>query len=234
MISSWKIFHKEETASTNIDARSGGNGDVFTASFQSLGRGRLDHKWYSPAEKNLLLSAVVGVKNLQLEQVSTLPIVAGMAVLSAISKHFARSRKVQLKWPNDVMLDGKKVAGVLCERRNDNVIVGIGINVKSQEFPREIASRATFLGDDIAVEAVRDAVLDNFKELIALWECSGFEAIQALITQDIDFLYSKKIKVIQTDDDDKPFCAVARGINIDGSLRVGCKNIFAGEVHLEY
>lgn len=234
MIDSWRIFHKEETSSTNADARSGGNGDVFTAAHQNTGRGRLDHKWHSPAGKNLLLSAVVGVGNLSPEHVSTLPIVAGMSVLSAISGLVAPSRKVQLKWPNDIMLDGKKVAGILCERHDDNVIVGIGVNVKSQDFPEEISSRAAFLGDDVAIEDARDAVLANFKERLALWESSGFAAIHALITPEIDFLVSRQIRVFRTDADGEPYCGRACGINVDGSLRVGTQNIFAGEVHLEY
>ncbi|MBQ5795602.1 MAG: biotin--[Kiritimatiellae bacterium] len=138
----WKIHHRSETISTNIDALAGVHGDVFTADFQSSGRGRLDHRWLSPSGVNLLMSAVLDVKELEPQQVATLPLAVGFALVKALPREI-RGERVMLKWPNDVLIGLRKVAGILCERHGDNVIVGIGINVKAQEFPPEIASRAT-------------------------------------------------------------------------------------------
>ena len=79
-----RIHHKAETASTNLDARSGHHGDVFTADYQTAGRGRLDHKWESPPKTNLMMSAVLSVEGLAPEKVATLPLVVGLAVIKAV------------------------------------------------------------------------------------------------------------------------------------------------------
>lgn len=84
----WKIHHKRETESTNLDARSGNPWDVFTADYQTAGRGRLDHKWLSPPGANLLMSAVLSVEGLSPEQVSTLPLVVGLAVAKGLTPFF--------------------------------------------------------------------------------------------------------------------------------------------------
>ena len=76
----WNLHHKRETASTNLDAREGRHRDVFTADFQTAGRGRLDHTWSSPPGTNLLMSVVLAVDGLAPERVATLPLVAGLAV----------------------------------------------------------------------------------------------------------------------------------------------------------
>ena len=143
----WRIHHKAETASTNRDARAGAHGDVYIADFQTAGRGRLDHKWLSPPGTNLMMSAVLDVGGLSPEAVSTLPLVVGLAVVRAVRSFLsaADARTVALKWPNDVLVGGRKVAGILCERNGDAVIVGIGINVKQRIFPPEIAARAISL-----------------------------------------------------------------------------------------
>ena len=148
----WQIHHKDETESTNLDARAGRHGDVFTADYQTAGRGRLDHKWLSPPGANLMMSAVLSVEGLSPEQVATLPLVVGLAVAKAVRRLFVngqdvgrKTEDVKLKWPNDVLVGGKKLAGILCERNGDNVIAGIGINVGQTEFPPEIADRATSL-----------------------------------------------------------------------------------------
>ena len=83
-MTNWRIHHKAETASTNLDARTGRHGDVFTADYQTAGRGRLDHKWLSPPGANLMMSVVLSVDGLAPEQVATLPLVVGLAVIKVV------------------------------------------------------------------------------------------------------------------------------------------------------
>ena len=99
----WRIHSKAKTGSTNIDARDGSPGDVFTADFQTAGRGRLDHKWLSPPGTNLMMSIVLPVAGLPPEQVATLPLVVGLAIVRAISR-IAPGATPALKWPNDVLI----------------------------------------------------------------------------------------------------------------------------------
>ena len=226
----WKIHHRSETISTNIDALAGVHGDVFTADFQSSGRGRLDHRWLSPSGVNLLMSAVLDVKELEPQQVATLPLAVGFALVKALPREI-RGERVMLKWPNDVLIGSRKVAGILCERHGDNVIVGIGINVKAQEFPPEIASRATFLGSP-SVEEVRDRVLESLGGCYEKWRAEGFAAFHAGLSE-IDCLRGRVVAVRRTDDDSEPVRGVCGGITASGALDVGGEEVYAGEAHVE-
>ena len=92
----WMIHHKPETASTNLDARAGRHGDVFTADFQTAGRGRLDHKWLSTPGENLMLSAVLDVGDCPPDRVATLPLVVGLAVIEGLSPLLPKGLSPQL------------------------------------------------------------------------------------------------------------------------------------------
>ena len=246
--SKWRVHHKSETESTNLDARAGKHRDVFTAGYQTAGRGRLDHKWLSPEDTNLMMSVVLSVEGLAPDQVATLPLVAGLAVAKAIARLATGSQDlrrktedVKLKWPNDVWVEGKKIAGILCERNGDNVIVGIGVNVGQTEFDKEIADRATSLAIvapalisclPSPVLSVRAAVLCEIDRCYSCWREKGFAAVYSEIAA-IDCLKGREIAVRQTDDDSAPLTGVSNGIMLDGSLDVGGVKVYAGEAHIE-
>ena len=243
----WRIRHRTETASTNLDARVGSHGDVFTADYQTAGRGRLDHKWLSPPGTNLMMSAVLSVEGIEPEQVATFPLIVGLAVAQALRPFVVddqdagrKTGDVKLKWPNDVLVGGKKIAGILCERHGDNVIAGIGVNVGQTEFDTEIADRATSLAlagplaaSRLAPSAlqVRDAVLASLKRVYGLWRARGFAAVYPEIAA-IDALRGRVLSVRQTDDDSTPVQGVSQGIMPDGSLDVGGAKVYAGEAHV--
>ena len=241
--SKWRIHHKDETESTNLDARVGVHGDVFTADYQTAGRGRLDHKWLSPPKANLMMSAVLSVADLSPDQVATLPLVVGLAVCKSLASLFPLPSSLfpLLKWPNDILIDGKKLAGILCERHGDNVIVGIGVNVNQTEFAPEIADRATSLSliaPDLVsrlsspVLSVRVAVLRELDRWYSRWRSDGFAAVYPEIAA-VDYLKGLKISVRQTDTDAVPVTGVCGGIRPDGSLDVGGTSVYAGEAHVE-
>ena len=225
----WRIHHRTETVSTNLDARDGVHGDVFTADFQSSGKGRLNHRWLSPPGANLLMSAVLGVEGLAPEHAATLPLAIGLAVVKSLPAE-VRGEKVSLKWPNDVLIGRRKVAGILCERIGEMVIAGIGLNVKEQEFPPEIADRATFLGGS-SVEEVRDRVLSGIAEVYGRWSAAGFAAIHREILA-VDCLRGRTVAVFKTDDDAVPVEGRCGGITVSGALDVGGEEVFAGEAHI--
>ena len=243
----WRIHHKAETASTNLDAREGVHGDVFTADYQTAGRGRLDHKWLSPKGANLMMSVVLSAEGLELEQVATLPLVVGLGVVRALrnrTRHCSTSTSdfdYFLKWPNDVLVGGKKIAGILCERHGDNVIAGIGVNVGQTEFDTEIADRATSLalvlpalvsGLPSPVLSVRSAILCELDRWYARWRAGGFAAVYPEIAA-VDLLRGRTVSVRQADDDSSPVTGVSNGIMHDGSLDVGGTMVYAGEAHVE-
>ena len=226
----WRIKHVEETESTNLLARSGRPGDVFTADFQTAGRGRLDHRWLAERGQNLMMSVVIDVSGLEAEHAATLPLAVGLAVVEGLR---GMAPGLMLKWPNDVLADGRKLAGILCERHGDNAIVGIGVNVLQREFPGEIADRATslaLLGSDASAAQVRDAVLGSLSQAIADWR-SGFAAIYPRIAS-IDYLSGRRVAVRQLDDAAPSASGVCGGIQPDGSLLVGGASVWAGEAHV--
>jgi BirA family transcriptional regulator, biotin operon repressor / biotin---[acetyl-CoA-carboxylase] ligase len=136
-------LHLRETASTNAKARElalagAPAGTLVTASVQTAGRGRQGRVWSSPAGQALLLSVVLR------ELPELLPLRAGLAVADLAGE------RARVKWPNDVLLDGRKVAGVLVEGRPQEhwAVLGIGVNVAvdPSELPPVVASRAATLG----------------------------------------------------------------------------------------
>ena len=232
----WRIIHKSVTASTNADAHHGKPGDVFTADFQTAGRGRLDHVWKSCAGKNLMMSAVVDVSGLEPERVATFPLVVGLSVCEAVER-MGQSLQALLKWPNDVLVGGRKLAGILCERFGDSVIAGVGVNVGEREFPSDIADRATSLslllpaGAVPAVDEVRDAVLERLAANLPAWRERGLAAhLPRLAARDC--LTGREIAVLRTDGDAEPARGACGGIAEDGSLIVAGERIYAGEAHV--
>lgn len=231
MTTPWRIEHVEETESTNLLARSGRPGDVFTAGFQTAGRGRLDHRWLSARGQNLMMSAVIDVSGLEAEHAATLPLAVGLAVVEALR---GMVPSLKLKWPNDVLADGRKLAGILCERHGDNAIAGIGVNVRQREFPSEIADRATslaLLGSCTSVAEVRDAVLGSLSQVLSAWRF-GFAAIYPRL-RPIDYLAGRQVAVRQLDDAAPSASGICGGIQPDGSLLVGGLSVWDGEAHVE-
>lgn len=230
------IHRKDVTVSTNLDARAGGPGDVFVAEFQTAGRGRLDHSWHAAKGENLTFSAVLACGDSPPAEVATLPLVVGLAVLGALRPFAPESAALALKWPNDVLAGGRKLAGILCERNGDNVIAGVGVNVNETAFPGEIAARATSLavlaGRHVDREAVLAGVLGSIKRLHRRWLEGGFAAMHGEFAS-VDFLKGRSVSVWQTDGDAAPLKGICGGIAADGSLLVGGKHVYAGEAHVE-
>jgi BirA family biotin operon repressor/biotin-[acetyl-CoA-carboxylase] ligase len=130
-----------ETGSTNSDLaaalRAGEvvpEGDWLVADRQHAGRGRLGRNWFDGAG-NFMGSTVVRVSPQQ-PNAATLAFVAGLAAYEAVVPLLPDPRALQLKWPNDLMLAGAKLAGILLEREGDAIIVGIGVNLaQAPELP---------------------------------------------------------------------------------------------------
>ena len=140
--------HLRRIDSTNVRARelaAGGapHGTVVTAAEQTAGRGRQGRVWVAPAGRALLCSVVVR------DPPRLLPLATGVAVADTVSEVTGEEGRATVKWPNDVWLDGRKVAGILVEGRPQEgwAVIGIGLNValREQEFPPDLRDFATTL-----------------------------------------------------------------------------------------
>lgn len=122
------------------------HGATWVAEQQTAGRGRQGRSWESPHGENLLFSLLLRV-TCPPSRIPPIALVAGLAVRDAVARA-APGADVRIKWPNDVLVEGKKIAGVLVEAvtmgsRVEAVIVGIGLNVHTRVFPEALAERAT-------------------------------------------------------------------------------------------
>ena len=160
----WQIEIVEETGSTNTDllgAAASGARDrsVLMARHQTAGRGRLDRTWIAPPGSNLLVSLLFRQVPAQANELTRRVALAAVAACRAIA-----GVTPTLKWPNDLLLDGRKLAGVLAQSGGpgpDYVVVGIGVNV------RWAPDEAAKLGEQYDPADLLDALLHAYDELPA-------------------------------------------------------------------
>jgi BirA family biotin operon repressor/biotin-[acetyl-CoA-carboxylase] ligase len=214
--------HYRLTDSTNERARilagqGAPHGTLVTAAEQSAGRGRQGRRWSAPAGRALLCSLVIR------EPPRLLPLATGVAVADVIGDH------ARLKWPNDLLLDGRKVGGILVEGRPQErwAVVGIGLNValRDEDFPPELAGRAATLGlEPTAVEPMLQRLLDSLDRWLIADPSGVLEAVRVR-----DALLGASVRWAGGE---------GRGDGIDGDGRLlvrtdgGVIPLDAGEVHL--
>jgi BirA family biotin operon repressor/biotin-[acetyl-CoA-carboxylase] ligase len=216
-------LHLRETGSTNDRARElattgAPHGTLVTTDHQVAGRGRQGRTWASPPRRALLMSLVLR------EVTPLLTIAAGVAVADAVGAG------ALIKWPNDVLLDGRKVAGILAEARPREgwAVLGIGVNValRPDDFPPELRDRAGTLGhapEEVpAVLAVVLAALERRLAQPAERLLDAWRARDALAGRVVTWEGGR---------------GTADGIDEDGRLRVrlaggATTTLDAGEVHL--
>lgn len=200
----------QSTPSTNdyaVDAAKAGasDGSVFLAEEQSRGRGRQGNTWSSAAGENLLFSLLLRT-SLPLEKISALTLAVGLGVRDGLSDSAAAPLSV--KWPNDVLADGRKLAGILIETQSrgaaiESVVVGVGINVLATEFPEDVRETATSLAllspalaasNNLEREAVLVNVLEHLEDRIATYETSGLAPLHDELNKH-DALRGKRVEV---------------------------------------
>ncbi|NLA25594.1 MAG: biotin--[acetyl-CoA-carboxylase] ligase [Bacteroidales bacterium] len=149
-----KIYHYKSLNSTNIEAekliKSGiinTNFSVVNADFQENGKGQQGNFWYSSANKNLLFSIVLFPQNLKVERFFDSTKIVSLAVIKYLK---TKGIEGKIKWPNDILINDKKVCGILIENtllgeNIRNIIIGIGLNINEEKFPEEISKKASSL-----------------------------------------------------------------------------------------
>ena len=141
----WSVSVTEETTSTQIDlANNFKAGNVLVAEYQSAGRGRLDRKFEVPPRKGLTFSFCLDAQT----ELGWIPLITGLAVSNAINKYLNQNL-TNVKWPNDLLIDGKKLAGILSEKNSFGVVVGVGINIfqTREELPIDNAVSLSMFGE---------------------------------------------------------------------------------------
>lgn len=121
------------------------DGSVFIAEYQSAGNGRIGRSWFSEKGKDILMSILL-YPNLQNKDISKLTLIAGLSICRVLRNRLSLDCK--LKWPNDIIIGKKKLCGILTkslilDKKPQAVVVGIGLNVNSKNYPLELIYKAT-------------------------------------------------------------------------------------------
>jgi BirA family transcriptional regulator, biotin operon repressor / biotin---[acetyl-CoA-carboxylase] ligase len=221
MIGKPRVHHRRADSTNErakeLAAAGAPHGTLVTADEQSAGRGRQGRVWTAPARSAVLMSLVLR----ELDEL--LPITAAVAICDVLPADAA------IKWPNDVWIERRKVAGILVEGRPQEgwAVLGVGLNVTTESFPPELAETATSL-KLAGVETTPDQVLERLLASLAEWLGAPREAVLAA-WRDRDALKGERVRWTGGE-------GTAAGIDDSGSLLVetpdGRVTLDAGEVHL--
>lgn len=237
------ILRFESIDSTNLEAMrqakaGAAEGLCIIAREQTRGRGRLDRSWHSPKDAGLY-SSIVLRPSFEISRSPLISLAAALAVVDAIAQ--TCRVKVDIKWPNDVSVDSRKLAGILAETVETTsgtaIVLGIGINVTSENFPPELSELAT------SIESVTNRPIDR-ESLIAELINSLSRRYKMLYTDEgckqtirdwcshSSYAYDRHVRVTLHNES---FEGVTRGLERDGALRVetsdgAVKIVRAGDV----
>lgn len=149
------------TGSTNADLRDRANAaehwphlSTLVTRNQTAGRGRLDRSWVAPDGASLAISVLLRTLPADLAARGWIPLVAGLAMAEAVAEQIA-DHEVAIKWPNDVLVDGRKICGILAEATTDAVIVGSGVNTRMTAEQLPVPTATSFAVLDVAVDEDR-------------------------------------------------------------------------------
>lgn len=238
-----KVYFYKETDSTNLRAKelaeqNAPDGTLVTADLQTAGKGRRGRSWEAPAGANVCCSLVLRPE-LAPDRASMLTLVMALAVCRGIEE--TADVQPMIKWPNDIVLNGKKLVGILTEMSAGQgginyVICGVGINVRKRAFPPELSEKATTLEDETGQAVSRELLIEKLME--------QFEQVYArfMKRQDMSELleeYNSRLinrgRRVRVLDPVQEFDGTALGINPLGELLVETddgqvRQVYAGEV----
>lgn len=238
-----KLYCLEETGSTNTDAKrlleeGAPDGTLVVADKQNSGKGRRGRSWSSPKGTSIYMSIALK-PSYNPDKASMVTLIMALAVAKGIREQAGLTAFI--KWPNDVVVNKKKVCGILTEMNAEpdyihSVVIGTGINVNEQEFPEEIRETATSLflekGEKLTraklVASVMEYFEQDYEKFLERGDLSGLlEEYNGLLIN-----RGKKVKVL---DPKQEWEGTARGINEKGQLLVEDEKgqlveVYAGEV----
>ncbi len=233
----------EELDSTNVRARqeaeSGApEGTLVAADMQTAGRGRRGRAWNSPPGMNIYFTLILRPSYVP-DKASMVTLVMALAVAEGIRG--TCGVEAEIKWPNDIVVKGKKVCGILTEMDAGGgsiryVIIGVGVNVGLQEFPPEIENTAASLEALCGRKVSRAALVANIlKSFEKYYESFRKAASLAGIRERYNSLLVNRDREVRVLDPKGEFRGVARGINESGELLVeredgSIAEVYAGEV----
>lgn len=213
------------------------HGTLIVADTQTAGKGRRGRIWQSPKGSTVSMSLCLEPK-LPTERVAGLTLVMALAVAEAIAE--VADVNPQIKWPNDIVVNNKKICGILTEMcfvdAHYVVIIGVGINVNTENFPEEIRGIAGSLkiesGREISREKLIAAVMKYFEGFYEQYEQTQD---LSLLKECYEAMLVNQGREVQVLDPKAAYTGIAKGITDDGNLVVVCQDgtereVYSGEV----
>ena len=206
------------TVAAKLSAAGAPAGTVVVAEEQTAGKGRAGHSWYSEPAIGLYMTLILrpGVRG---DSLPLLTLATGLAVKEAVESIVGVH--VDLKWPNDLLINGKKVAGILLTYDSGAVLVGIGINVNHTRFPEDIAGLATSLRlagkRELSREPLLVRVLESVERHAQLLASEGSLGILDAFTQASSYVGGRRVTV---DLDNRAVTGTTAGLDERGFLRL--------------
>ena len=236
-------IHLKETDSTNIQAAraaaaGGGHGMLVTADRQTAGKGRWGRSWESPAVGNLYFTLLLK-PDLAPDKASMLTLVMALSVSRAIRG--LTGIDCGIKWPNDIVINGRKVCGILTEMHVEKgriryVLIGVGINVVLQEFSPTLKEKATSLeqeaGRKVSSKELLSRIMQDFEaDYAGFCDCGNLQKLRQEY-QDMLINCNAQVRVL---DPKGEYEGTALGITETGELLVKTldgriEEVYAGEV----
>jgi BirA family biotin operon repressor/biotin-[acetyl-CoA-carboxylase] ligase len=235
----------EEVGSTNTEAagwaREGAaDGSVVITEYQSEGRGRHGRTWNAQKGQNLMFSAVLR-PTLDADRLGLLTVAASVAVAEAVDD-FVSPHRTTLKWPNDVLLEGRKTCGMLLEssitdgQAAEVVVLGVGLNVNQTDFPDALADTATSLrlttGRPVPRASLFARVLQRLETRYDAVQSGNDEAVRSAFHDRLASLHEHA--TFRVPGTDQKIAGTVQGITETGALRLhtpdGPETVHAGDV----
>lgn len=230
-----KVISFETIDSTNNYAKqiatNENEGTTIVSEEQTSGRGRLGRHWHSKSHEGIWMSIILK-PNIVPYKAPFITLIAGASIAKALNTLGVNTK---IKWPNDVIVNGKKICGILTElsaeiERINYVVLGIGINVKTMEFSSEIENIATSLykeGYNLSRVDVVKAIIKEFETLYFDYIHKNSKLETLKVCRNYSAIIGKKIYIIQGEDRELVKCI---DINEDGNLIVEKDNGFIKEI----
>jgi BirA family transcriptional regulator, biotin operon repressor / biotin---[acetyl-CoA-carboxylase] ligase len=239
----FRAIGSTNTTAMQAAVQGAAEGSVFIAEEQLAGRGRGGHAWLSEARAGIYVSVVLRPQ-MEPSQALALSLIAGVAVHDAIA--FTCKTAPDLRWPNDVLLGCRKVAGILTESSSDmkrmhHAVIGVGINVNQSHFPAELAHEATSLAIETGREWPRGelliALLESLDGRYRALQAAPEKAIAAIIPEfekRSSFVSGAAVAVHDNDATVNQYSGKTLGLDARGFLRVqtetGVRTVLSGGI----
>lgn len=238
----FKVIDSTNKKAKEIAQRGCSNGTLVTAESQQAGIGRRGRSWSSEEGTGIYMSLVLRPE-IKTESASSLTLVAAISVAKAIDNLLGSNLSkagIEIKWPNDIVLNKKKVCGILTEMslkgtEIDYLVIGIGINVSNRDFPEEIQATASSILLETGVELEKETLIEEVWNLFEHYHMLFLETADLRgFKEEYERLLANRNNKVKVLDPNGAYEGIAQGITNTGELLVetvhGVRSVSSGEV----